>query len=120
MSVQTTRIVSELGKNLPHILSKPKGTSGNMEDNALIKILEYSWVLLFAVAGWIMKKISLHDTSIKLLVQAQDRAEVTRLEEKAQHKLERREILTALDNHHSTVMSRLDNLCQDIDNRKKS
>jgi len=85
-----------------------------MESNVLTKIIEYAWVGLFAVVAWIMKKISVHDTGIQLLLQAQEQCDKVRDEDLKRHAIERKELLSAINNHHTVVMGRLDNLCNDI------
>lgn len=79
-----------------------------MEDNLLLKILEYAWIVVLAMVTWIMKKLSLHDTNIKLLEQAKIQDAKTRDEDVQRNNEAHDKIMTAIDTHHSTVMGRLD------------
>ena len=79
-----------------------------MEDNLLLKILEYVWIAVIAVMGWILRKLSLHDTNIKLLEQAKIQDKETRNEDVERNTADHNKIMSAITAHHSTVMGRLD------------
>jgi len=68
-----------------------------MDDNVLIRILEYAWVGLFAMVAWIMKKLSLHDTNIKLLEQVQAQNAKTRDEDMERNTADHDKIIKLLD-----------------------
>ena len=94
---------------------KPFHPVANMEDNVLIRILEYAWVGLFAMFAWVVKKLSFHDkdiatqnTSVQLLIQAQAMCDKTRDEDVERNEASHAAIMKALDTHHTTVMGRLD------------
>ena len=82
--------------------------TASMEHNLLLKILEYAWIPIIAMVAWIMKKLSLHDTNIKLLEQTQIQCDKTRDEDVSRNEKAHKQLMEALNTHHSTVMGRLD------------
>ena len=80
----------------------------SMEHNLLMKLLEYAWIPVLAMVTWIMKKLSLHDTNIQLLEQAQVQCDKQRDEDVQRNEKAHKELMTALNNHNTVVMGRLD------------
>ena len=55
-----------------------------------------------------MKKLSLHDTNIQLLEQSQVMCDKQRDEDVCRNEKAHKQLMEALNTHHSTVMGRLD------------
>jgi len=79
-----------------------------VEDNLLLKILEYVWIAVLAVMGWMLRKLSLHDTNIKLLEQAKITDKETRVEDVERNTKDHDKIMKAIETNHGSVMGRLD------------
>ena len=91
------------------------------DTDTMLTIVQWAWVVVVAVMGWIMRRLFLNSHSVALLTQSLDtlvaqRAEDNkrraeqRKEDQEQHRRERDEIIKTMSDQHATIIARLDHI----------
>ena len=87
----------------------------SMEDNILARIFDWLIIILGGGVMFLFRKLfkhddilSSHETSMQLLIQAQEQCDKVRDEDVQRNEKAHKQLMEALNTHHSTVMGRLD------------